>query len=323
MFSQLKGAKAAWRWAALVACVTLAAVTLSAPGPDINLRSAIALHDFGHVVAFGLVTALLTLTLGARPRPTVAARIRAICVAAGAALGLGAAVELAQAVSGSHGDPWDVLRDGAGALSAALILVALDPRISSRGRMSVGALASVALTTLAYPVFAALEDEARAKNQFPVLANFETAGELSRFHLGEGARPTVVRITDDEGQSVSAMQLHWPAARYPGLELRYFPRDWRGMHALKLIVVNPEPTPIEITVRIDDIEYRSNLLDRYNRAFALSPGLNRIEIPLSDVEFAPRDRRLDLGRVHAVLVFAVNLDQPRRMIIGPISLVPS
>jgi hypothetical protein len=61
--------------------------------------------------------------------------------------------------------------------------------------------------------------------------------------------------------------------------------------------------------------------DRYNRAFPLSPGANRIEIPLSDIASAQRDRQFDLGRVHSLLVFAVDLKQPRSIIIGPITLL--
>ena len=92
---------------------------------------------------------------------------------------------------------------------------------------------------------------------------------------------------------------------------------------LRLLIVNPEPTPTKITVRIDDAEYdyRLGLDDRYNRSFPLSPGANWIEIPLSEVVAAPRDRRFDLGRVQSLLVHAVNLEQPRDIIIGPIVLL--
>jgi hypothetical protein len=95
------------------------------------------------------------------------------------------------------------------------------------------------------------------------------------------------------------------------------------MRALRLLIVNPEPTPAEITVRIDDAAHQHNLAfhDRFTRAFTLQPGPNRIEVPLDDVRVAPRDRELDLERVESLLIFAVDLARPREIVIGPIGLV--
>lgn len=234
---------------------------------------------------------------------------------------LGTIVELAQAMNGLHGDLWDVVRDGGGALSAALVLIGLDSAPPARARAAFACAAIFILAVFTYPVFAALNDEARARAQFPVLAAFETTQEFTRFQFWKGVEPRIVRTTDDERRSVSAVQLHLPPGKFPGFELRYLPRDWRGMRALELLIVNPESTLTHITVRIDDVEYRPHLEDRYNRSFPLSRGINRIEIPLSDVAAAPRDRQFDLGRVHALLVYAVDLKQPQSVIIGPISLL--
>jgi hypothetical protein len=316
-------ASGTWRWVALVACVVIAAAVFGAPDPNVKLRSALAVHDFGHVVAFGLVTALLAFALSAWSRPTFQGRAGATCIAAGAALAVGATVELAQAIWRLHGDPWDVVRDGGGALSAALILIALDTAISGLVRTVLLAVSIFIIAVFTFPVFAALVDEARAQAQFPVLASFETKRELSRFEFVKEKNPGIVLISDNEGRQIPAMQLRLPPGKYPGFALSYFPGDWRDMRALRLIIVNPGSTPFEMTVRIDDADYdyRLDLDDRYNRSFPLSPGLNRIEIPLVDVAAAPRARTLDLGRVQTLLVYAVDLEQPRRIIIGPITLL--
>jgi hypothetical protein len=312
-----------WRRIAAAAGVVISVAAYWAPDPDASLRSALALHDLGHVAASGLVTALLAFALSARSRSTLRARAGAIWLAAGAVLALGAGVELAEAVTGRNGDPWDVVRDGAGALFAALMLMACDRAISDGMR---AALAGAALSTLAacvYPTAAALHDEARARAQFPVLASFDTASELSRFRFEEGMEPRIVPMTDDEGRAIPGMRLRLPPGRYPGFELGYFPRDWRGARALRLLIANPEPTPLELHVRIDDAQYdyHLDLADRYDHAFTLSPGANRIDIPLSDVAAAPRGRRFDLGRVQTLLVYAIDLAQPREIIVGPIELI--
>jgi hypothetical protein len=78
-----------WRWAALATCVVIAAAIFAAPDPNSNFRSALAIHDFGHVLAFGLVTTLFAFALSARSRPIFQGRVGAICLAAAAALALG------------------------------------------------------------------------------------------------------------------------------------------------------------------------------------------------------------------------------------------
>lgn len=51
----MPGSATTLRIVALAACALIAAVVFAVPVPDRSLRSAIALHDFGHVPAFGLV----------------------------------------------------------------------------------------------------------------------------------------------------------------------------------------------------------------------------------------------------------------------------
>ena len=168
-----------------------------------------------------------------------------------------------------------------------------------------------------------LGDEARASAQFPVLASFESTRELSSIDFMDGTKPGIVPILDDERRPVSAVQLHLPPGAYPGFVKSYFPGDWRGMRALRMLIANPEPTPIEMTLRIDDAayDYRQDLDDRYNRAFQLSPGVNRLEMPLSEVAAAPRGRRFDPGRVRSLLLYSVDLDKSREIVIGPITLL--
>lgn len=310
-----------WRSTAIAACLAIAAAVFGWPGPDHDLRSAIAIHDFGHVIAFGVVTLLLAVALNGQPGATVNGRFRTIWLSAVLALFLGVSVELAQAVTGRNGDVWDAVRDAGGAASIALVLSALRHKIPSVVCAALSGAALLILAALAYPAIAALHDEARARMQFPMLASFETEGELSRFRFTEGITPRLVMITSGNVLPVSGMQLQLPSGRYPGFELRYFPRDWRGMRALRLLIINPSPDPMDLTVRIDDVSYRQRLDDRYNRSFSLAPGPNRIEIPLANLAFSPRHRRFDLSRVFALLVYAVDIKNSRNIIVGPITLV--
>jgi hypothetical protein len=306
-----------------VTCAAIAIVVFWAPGPDRSLRSSIALHDLGHLFAFGLVTALCAFAAPVRNHQGARRWWLTAGIAAGAAVGLGAAVEVAQALSGGNGDAADVLRDAGGALFAALVVVARDPALSARARAVLGVVASLVLVPFTLPTLAALTDEAHARAQFPVLAGFERAGELSRFDFAAEEHARLTSTLDEQGRAVRALRLLLPRGKYPGFGLRYFPRDWHSLRALQLLLVNPEPVPFEMTIRIDDAEYDSKLglEDRYNRSFLLSPGANRIEIPLADIAAAPRSRPFDLARVTLLLVYAIDLARPRELIVGPIMLV--
>jgi len=312
-----------WHRVGLAGCAFIPIAVFWAPDPDTSLRSALAAHDFGHFVAFGAVTALFAFSLSIRSRTALASRAAVACLASLVALALGAGVELAQAATGGNGDPWDVIRDGGGALSAAFLLFARDRAIDARWRAAIAAMAIVVAAAFAYPVAAALYDEARARAQFPVLASFETAGELSRFQFSDGLNPKIVPTVDADGRIVSGMHLHLPPGKYPGIVLSHFPRDWRGLRALELLIFNPATTPIEMTVRIDDVHYnfRLDIDDRYNQSFRVLPGKNRIEIPLSDVVTAPRGRQFDLGHVQSLLVYTVDLERWQEIVVGPITLL--
>ncbi len=124
----MTGSAKVWRWAALASSAVLSAIVFWGPDPDRTLRSALAIHDFGHVVAFGLVSALFAFALSVQTLPTSLRRVRATSLSAVAATLVGIAVEFAQAASGGNGDPWDMVRNGGGALSAALLIMSLGRR---------------------------------------------------------------------------------------------------------------------------------------------------------------------------------------------------
>lgn len=299
----------------------ICAVVVLAPGPDRSLRSAVAIHDFGHVVAFGLVAVLLAIALSSHSRPTPRRRVATACVAALASVLLGAAVEYLQGILGGNADVWDIVRDAGGAAAAALLLIATSPGFAARTSIAISSIAAAIVLAFTSPAVIALRDEARARTQFPALASFERTGELARFGFNSGATGRIVATTNAAGSAIAGLELHLPPGSYPGVSLDYFPRDWSDMRALRLLIVNPAATPLDITVRIDDAQHDQRYEDRFNRAFPIQPGMNQIEIPLADVRAAPRDRELDLTRVASLMVFAVDLAWPREIVIGPVVLV--
>ncbi len=308
---------------ALTTSAVVTAVVFAAPAPGVDLRSAIAFHDFGHVLAFGFVTVLLWYGVPFRGRQSLGRRMGGVAAVVLAAIALGVLVEILQWVTGGNGDVDDAIRDAAGTLAAALLILALTTTRWGPSRVVLSLASAIVVLTAAYPALAAFSDESVARAQFPVLASFERQIELSRFDLRRAEHVELSSTEDDRGVTVPAMRLDLPVGRYPGFALRYFPRDWRGYAALSLLMVNRAPTPLTVGIRIDDARHNNERTDRYDGSFTLVPGPNRIEIPLSAVVSAPRGRLLDIAQIRTVRIFAGSLTEPRQVLIGPIALLPS
>ena len=302
-------------WGVVIVCMVGAVV---APGPDRYQRSAISFHDFLHVPAFVIVTFALYFGL---PATLGLSRNGQRLMTALLAVALGALVELVQMISGGSAELGDVARDAGGTAIAMLLFPALDKGRRVRVRRSLGGAALFLVAAFLAPTIADLVDEARADRQFPVLAEFASPSELSRFQWPPTAHASIASIWDPEEGRMRALRLELKPDPYPGLSFKFFPRDWRGWGALLLVCTNPVASPLRLTVRVDDMEHNEDYDDRYNRSFELDPGRREIRIPLREIETAPVGRALDLGRVRSVVIFSYRLQEERELLVNSLRLV--
>ena len=308
------GVRTATALAGVAVCVVVA---VFAPGPDRYVRSAMRFHDFLHVPGFVLVAALLL--AGWRIAPCRPRRRSAhLALIFGLSVALGILVELLQVVAGGGGDPWDVARDAAGAASALLLASSFWSEVRRPARWALRLAALVVAAVFAVPTLGALLDESRARHQFPVLADFSRASEFDRFEWS-GSAPASLVCTGGRGTRC-VVQVSLLPGLYPGFALTYFPRDWRGFRHFVVSCANASDTPLALTIRIDDMRHNGRYTDRFNRTYVLAPGRNEVRVPLADVEAAPCGRRLDLGRVRDVVVFAYQLATPRRIVVHSLRL---
>ncbi|MBN1417937.1 MAG: hypothetical protein JXP34_04130 [Planctomycetes bacterium] len=306
------------RWGPLLvfaaASGAVAAVLLVNP-PRGETRSQAAAFDLGHVPAFGLV-ALAALVASRRWIPAARRRPAAAALIAFASAGLlGGAIEIVQGFVGRDAELGDLLLDLAGA-GICVCLFGLLEAARIRTRIALGSLAlAIAVAALA-PLAACLAGEAHARAMFPVLSSFESAWDL-RAWAGLASRMEIVR----RGASGAALRVTFLPAPYPSISLRFFPRDWRGYRALAFTIEIDRPPPAPIWIRINDIAHDESYDDRFNRRLRLQPGRNDIEIPLAEIESAPRRRKLDLASVRSATIFADDLGEPYRLTISGVRLV--
>jgi hypothetical protein len=153
-----------------------------------------------------------------------------------------------------------------------------------------------------------------------VLADFETCGQIDRWR-SHGADLFIDEQARQGGRASLGVAL---AARpYSGAFLEYFPGDWRGVRSLRFSVCNPDPDPLALTCRIHDqahAEGAGDFEDRFGREFLFPAGWTAVTIDLEEVAAAPRGRRMDMGRIRGVGLFAADLPRPRTVYIDDLRL---
>lgn len=285
-------------------------------GPDYESpRSFKAFWDLGHIVYFALLTLLLT-KWGLITRLSVTKRwISALSIT----LVLGLLIEILQYGTQRVPDLWDIIRN----LTGCFIVLAFSPAYSStktqQWRISIKGLAVIALLGQLSPLAISLTDEAIARQQFPVLSEFETAFEKDRW-TGDANRETKI-IPSISSNNILEVSLS--TIQYSGIALKYFPGDWRNYQLLKIRIFHPEKTPLSITCRIHDFKHtlsEQKYDDRFNRSFTLSQGWNEIEIDLNEVAFALKNRKMDMSQIRGLGIFAISLPRPQVIYLDKIHL---
>ena len=68
--------------------------------------------------------------------------------------------------------------------------------------------------------------------------------------------------------------------------------------------------PVEFRLRVDDYGESQRGSDRYDRELLVQPGINRIEIPLSEIREGPSSRTLDMTRIRRMILYANRPSSP-------------
>jgi VanZ family protein len=289
---------------------------LAGPGYD-STRSFQCFWDLGHIVFFAL-GAIFLLSFSKRlSGKTFWQQFFWVILIT---IVLGVSIEMTQAGLNRTPSVSDMLRNIGGSL---LALFFLNP---SRQLISRGKLKTLQMLTLLfivfflYPLTGALTDEWIARKDFPVLSDFETPMEASRWNGG-----AEIEISRDVAQSRrSSLKVFLNTSKYSGTFLEYFPRNWKGYSALSFEAYNPNSEPLQITCRLHDRQHMRGIQyysDRFNKRYLLKKGWNTVRIDLEEVANAPKTRKMDMGEIYALGIFAIQLPQPRVIYLDNVRLL--
>ena len=270
-------------------------------------RSFQAVWDLGHVLYFSLLTCWLHGWW--RRRKGGSSSLVCCGFLFLLALVLGALVEVLQMLNtGRSVDVADVLRNQVGCLLACAFFIRPRPFALASMQRGFQGVVAVLLVVMAWPLCRSLIDEHLAARQFPVLADFETPFEHSRWNSSDQLREE--RAIVRHGQKSVRVQLS--TNKFSGIALFYFPSDWRGYTTLHCSVYNPESTRFVLYGRIHDTHHKQNdraFHDRFNQQFIVEPGWNDLEIALDKVREAPKGRTMDMANIEGFGLFVVQQPQ--------------
>ncbi len=131
-------------------------------------------------------------------------------------------------------------------------------------------------------------------NAFPVILSFDAAWSESFIHFNRKA--------------------------YPGISIIEPESDWTNYHALRLDVFSTAEKTILLTIRVHDDKHNQDFSDRFNVKLQMRPGMNRVEIPLSQIASGPDNRKLDLANIAGIGLFVSKLSDYNRLKMGDIFL---
>jgi hypothetical protein len=224
------------------------------------------------------------------------------------ALAAGAATEGVQLFLGRDASVTDFRNDAFGAAAGLLVYAAVAERQlphAVRGAAGVGGMVLLLLPSM--PLAVAMEAYSRRDAHYPRLMAFDTAADLY-FITAQRARcrQTLIPARWAARTGERALLVELGGEQWPGIDLFEPAPDWRGYDALVVDLVNPADRPLNLVLRVHDVDHDSEFTDRFNKEIVVPP-LTRTSFrtPLAEIEAAPEGRRMDLGRIADVMVFAV------------------
>jgi hypothetical protein len=271
--------------------------------PDDNAatRTWTEIWNLGHIGAFFI---LWLFAFNIFPRLRQLSTVQLILLVCISTVVLGELIEYVQGLIGRDDELQDVWDSGVGAFFVVTFFSTQIQKLSVLQRYLWRLLALIVLVAVPWSIWSALADEFFIQRQFPVLCDFSTPFEMSRWH----ANTATMHLQKGQGPAQRYLAIEFRPAIYSTISLQYFFRDWRGYKHIVLDVTNPDTADLKVILRMHDRLHKQHhyaLNDRFNRALDIKPGRQHIVIALADVEYAPVSRRMDLQHMEDLSIFTM------------------
>ena len=143
--------------------------------------------------------------------------------------------------------------------------------------------------------------------QFPVI--LQNPSRLDMYFVSsETGNVSVTKMPGIDSQRDAALTVRVAInkGRYPGILLHEPYPGWRGYKTLAVDITNPGRRELEVVIRIHDRQHNYQYEDRFNGTYIVGAGLRTtIEVPLLDVQHAPKGRLMNLDAIANLAIFAL------------------
>ena len=280
-------------------------VLLFVGGPDYESHRIVTnIWDYGHVILFFGLSSIY-LNINPFKQDEVHQKFLTIVILS---LIIGLSIEIIQVFVERNFDVFDVLNDLYGALIGYFVN-RYQTLIANPTKKGLALLFATIFTLLSLSsIIKVTFDEYLMRQEFPVLADFESPFELTRWdtHL--------TKITKSKIQ-VKNNQYSMKAIFFPGeysdITLQHFVRNWAKYKTLSFNLYSSTKRMIELKI-YDEAHISNNYSynDRFNREIILHKGWNNIEISLSDIINSPKNRKIDITQIKSFSLFLNDVKQP-------------
>ena len=216
---------------------------------------------------------------------------------------LSVVIEVVQLNVGRQASVGDVFNNLVGCL-LALYFCQLRWLLSRAGQWGVRGLLFLLLFWSLSPLFSIAVDRLVAHHRHPIVADFETPFERSRWS-------SEFPLEIVQGESKRLLAHLEPVGPYPRVSLIPRVSDWRGYTTLQFEIYNSGDQTWQLYFRINDSAHDERGMrynDRFNTEWPLKPGWNRFQVDLQQVREAPASRPMNMEHIAKVTFYF--MDEP-------------
>ena len=273
----------------------------------LNFRLLPYLWNYGHIALFAAITWLIFSKLNLFAKKSI---YWTLSTTISPVILVSVAIELIQGINGREYSSIDIIRNCLG----ATIAIAFhsnsfrDGRLFSRSKFKYAVVGI--LFIFSYPLIINTVDMITAYRSFPVLSDFESPYELTRWSGNH------LKMEKLDANNNHVMGNTFTTDEYSNLTFETFPGNWTGFSNISFIIFNEDTKGHVLTLRIHDQHHRKsdwNYNDRFNQVINLTPGWNNISIDLNVVRVQPKNRNIDMSKIEKIILFSYKLKANTRL----------
>jgi hypothetical protein len=302
----------------------LTVVFVQIPGNTLIWRE---IQNSGHTILFVIIT--LAFMVMIRPAAaTLDSLYGKYLIAVALLVSAAVLTELGQMLTHREPSLVDIVRNASGVLIGLGMYAFFDSGLTTlwgrRWRVGrIGILVYTALfLVLSLTPLLKLSYAYQQRNQaFPLISDFQSGWARQFIRLDQSVMtPISATYGKAAGVKHSVSQLELKPGLYPGISIREPFPDWSAYTYLTLVLHSPEADAFDMVLRIHDSQHNNDFYDRFNQVLAVTPGINRFQIPLLRVAQAPQNRMMDMERISGVMLFVSGLDKSLKIHPGTLRL---